>query len=514
MVRKAAAGDDYYRKSGLKTKKSDRREETEAGKLAAYIIDKIPEGYGVYEDNDINEVHIADAIVETCGRYIRHCPQIGWMVYRADDGCWTEEYAEAAVQKVITHFGELLFEEAQETNPGEKAFARRILSSAGIGAVKNILKNNVKITVLEEAFDAEGDVVNCKGDLYNMREGVMRKAEPEDLLSKSTASKAAELLKGKDGHWKMPELPKMFEKFINKVTSKDGKMRADLAFYILFYFGYSLTGDNGASFFVNFHGQGKNGKSVLLNLMLKIFGDYAVPLPQDIVIENRFQGQFDFAGLPGKRLGVLIDAPEGRLNMDGLKSIISGDTISAKRKYLKDTNFNPVCKIAVGSNPKLTLKDTGMAIRRRIRMVPFDYIVKDEEMISDLCKQMLKAEAPQILALLIWFAHEYYKNGEGPAAFPSCAVVDQASAEYMESEDLVGRWKKERTEIAAGGIESSDDLYKDFLKWCDDEGVRKKMSKNKFGDHLTILNPDKTRKESKYYYCGLVLKNKLSSGSG
>jgi len=153
-------------------------------------------------------------------------------------------------------------------------------------------------------------------------------------------------------------------------------------------------------------------------------------------------------------------------------------------------------------------------VKRRIRMVPFDYTIPDDEIVDAIHEKIFKAEAPQILALLIWFAHEYYKNGEGPKAFPACAEVDEASAEYLKSENLVERWKDDRTNPVAGSIESSDELYKDFLKWCDDEGVRKKMSKNKFGDHLTILNPEKTRKDSKYYYCGVMLKYKLSSGSG
>jgi hypothetical protein len=32
---------------------------------------------------------------------------------------------------------------------------------------------------------------------------------------------------------------------------------------------------------------------------------------------------------------------------------------------------------------------------------------------------------------------------------------------------------------------SPADLYKDFVKWTEEEGIRKKMSKNKFGEHLS-----------------------------
>jgi putative DNA primase/helicase len=500
--------DNYYIRKGYKVKKSERRDDTEAGRLAAYIIDRIPDGYDVYKGNDINEEHLAGAIVEACGRYIRHCPQVGWMAYRADEGRWTERYAESAVQGVITHFGNLLWEGTSESRPAEATFARRILSSAGIGAIKNVLKHHPRITVEQDMFDADPDVLNCMGDLYNLRTGETRAAEPEDMLCKSTLCKAAPLKKsGKKGvPWDIPEMPKRFDEFMQQVTSKDGEWRPDLALFVLSFFGYSLTGDNGASFFVNFHGQGKNGKSVLLNLMTELFGDYAAPLPRDLVIEDRFASKFNLASLPGIRLAVLTDAPEGRLNMDDLKPLISGDPVSAQRKFMKDFTYKPTCKIAVGSNPKLTLKDTGMGTRRRIRMVPFDYTVPDGGLVTNLHRLLLKEEAPEILSLLIFFAHEYYRNGEGPRAFPPCKAVDEASREYMDSEDLVGRWKDERTEAAPGDAAPSSELYKDFKKWAEDENVRKIMSQNKFSEHLSAHVPEKKKVKYKWHFMGVRLK--------
>jgi len=473
--------------------------------MAARIIEKIPEYFDIYDNYDINEAHFSRAIVETCGRWIRHCPQTGWLVYREDEGRWTEVCAEAAVQRVIIHFGNLLWENASQANAGEVSFARRILSSAGINAVKNILKHDTVIAVEQDRFDADPDLLNCMGEAFNLRTGESRKAAPEDLFSKSVMCKAAPLKKDKDGGWIFPGMPKKFEDFLDKVTSKDGGRRVDLAYYILSWFGYCLTGDNGASFFVNFHGGGANGKSELLSMMLKLFGDYAAPIPQDIVIENQFQGQFDYATLPGLRLAALLDAPEGRLNMRNLKSIVSGEELNAKRKYLKDITFSPICKIAVGSNHKLKLKDTGMGVRRRVRMVPFDYIVPDGEKVVYIHKKILKDEAPEILAMLIWFAREYYRKGEGPGAFPPCKVVDEASEEYVNSEDFVGRWKEERTEAAPGNAERSEDLYEDFRKWAEKEGTRKVMQKNTFGEHLGGSTKRK-RFGNKYFYLDIKLK--------
>jgi len=75
----------------------------------------------------------------------------------------------------------------------------------------------------------------------------------------------------------------------------------------------------------------------------------------------------------------------------------------------------------------------------------------------------------------------------------------------MESEDLVGRWVKERTESAEGNTESAASLYEDFKKWLDEEGVRKKMSRNKFGEHLGT-HVQRKRINDTYHYIDIKLK--------
>jgi putative DNA primase/helicase len=501
---------NFYIQKGLEGgKKSEGREDTEPGRLAKYILDQIPEKFNVYENYDLNERHQAEAIITQCGRWIRFCPEIGWMVYHAEDGCWKEPYAESVVQRIICHFGDLRYEGASDMRPDEARFAKHSLSSAGITAVKTILRNDTRIIIRQEEFDENPDLLNCKGDLYDLRAGTMRPAEPDDLISKTVFCKAAareaapEAAPGaaqKAGKEPaMPAVPKKFEEFMKKITSREGVERPDLSLFISFFFGYCLTGDTGASFFVNFHGGGKNGKSVLLKLMMALFGDYAAPVPEDVVIENRFASQFDLANLPGIRLGVLSDAPEGRLNMKLLKPITTGDTISAKRKFMKDFAFKSQCKIAVGSNPRLTLKETGMAIKRRIRMIPFDYTVPDEDEIVNLDK-ILMEEAPEILALLIFFAQEYYRRGMGPRAFPPCEAVDETSRECLESEDLVGRFIKERVEEKPGSDVKAADLYKDFEKWEEAEGIRKKMSRNKFGERAKTFIKNGRKNDAIYYF--------------
>jgi len=495
--------EQQYVLKGQKNKRStlpEKEDSALAGRMAVAAIKQIPKEYDPWADNDLSEDDLAEDIVQHCGRYIRYCAEVGWMGWSAEDGCWKgEEHAESMVQWIVRHFGRLLAEDASDAMPEEQRFARHIRSSGGINALMSILRRDKRIAFTRDQFDNDPSLLNCKGDLYNLRTGEVRPVVPEDYITKSVSCKPADI-KGKD----KPKIPAQFFEFMKKITSKDGEERPDLAKWIMFYFGYSLTGETGASFFVNFHGGGQNGKSVLLKTMMSIFGDYASPISQDIVIENRFASQFDLANLPGIRLGVLADAAEGQLNMKMLKEITTSEPISAKVKFKKDFILRSVCKLAVGTNHRLTLKNAGMDAKRRVRMVPFDWTVPEEEIVPDLEKKLME-EAPEILLMLIKYAGEYYRRGSGAKAFPACEIVDEASKEYLESQDLVGRWVENNTEEAKGNEETVDNLYKNFCAWCAGENIRKVMGKNKFGDHLSVHVKDKKRTNKQVIYLNIKL---------
>ena len=488
-----------YINKGMKKRSKhpkDYKEATLSGRMAAYAIEQIPKKYDPWENNDLSEDDVADDIVLQCGRYIRYTEN-GWMGWSAEDGSWKgEEYAESMVQWIVRYFGRILAENAAEERTDELRFARGIRNSSGINAVMTILKRDKRIAMPREQFDLDPEVLNCKGDLYNLRTGEVRPVEPEDYITKSVCCKPDKTTN---------EVPKQFMAFMDKITSKDGQMRNDLSMWLCSYFGYSLTGETGASFFVNFYGGGQNGKSVLLKLMMAIFGDYAIPVHQDIVIENRFASPFILSKLPGIRLGVLADAGEGQLNMKMLKQLTTGDPITAPVKFKDDLELRSVCKLAVGTNYRLTLKNTGMDAKRRVRLVPFDYTVPDEEIVPDLEKKLME-EAPQILRFLIFLAGEYYRKGRGARAFPKCEIIDEASKEYLESQDLVGRWVKDNTESYPGNEEEVSDMYKNFQAWCAGEGIKKVMGKNKFGEHLSSHVKEKkhTNKGTVYLHIKLT----------
>lgn len=492
------AADNYITKGAAGEWK---REDTRGWYLAENIIRGIGADFDIYDGYGLTEKEQAEAIVARCGRWIKHCEAIGWLVYNPDSGCWRTEYAEAAVREVIGHFGKLRRDGAYPENRSETTFARSVLSDHGINAVLHIMKDHVNISKEIGEFDADGDVLNCRGELVDLRDGSRRAAVPEDYITKSTRYKPGPAYTGKrEEAW-----PVRFMEFLGQITGKEGEARPDLANWIMTWFGYGLSGDTSAQFFVNFHGRGRNGKSVLLSLMYEIFGDYATSMPEDLVIENYGGSGFDMADLPGVRLAALMDASEGRLNMKALKPIVSGDTIRARRKFKDNFDLRPVCKVVVCSNPRLTLKETGLAVQRRVRMVPFDYTVPEDRINPHLKEEMLE-EGEMITALLIRCAVEYYKSGRGPGAFPACAAVDEASREYVKGEDQVGEFLEEETEADDGGMVKAQDLYARYVEWAAARGNKKPMMMKRFGDRLAMTDVKKERRGDGVWYTGIRFK--------
>jgi putative DNA primase/helicase len=495
--RKAEA-DNYITKGD---KGEWRRDDTRAWRLAKEIIGNIKEGFNIYEGYGLTEVEQAEAVVAQCGGWMKYCPEVGWLVYNSDNGCWKPNYAEAALHGVVEHFAMLRRDGAYAENGAEQSFVKKVMSDHGINAVINIIKHHPNIEKSSDEFDAAPHQLNCLGEMVDLRDGSRRPTEPEDYVTRSTRFRPAPAYKGKGAE----KYPEKFFKFMEQITSKEGKNRPDLALWLLAWFGYCLSGDTSAQFFVNFHGRGRNGKGVLLSLMYDLFGGYATPLAEDLAIENMTGSGFDMADLPGVRLAMLHDAPEGRLNMRALKPIVAGDVIKARRKYKDNFDFHPICKVAIASNPRLTLKETGLAIKRRVRMAPFDYTVPEEEVNPFLQRELLE-EGAEITAALIECAVDYYKNGCGPRAFPECSVIDETSREYIKSEDQVAQYIEEKTAAGEGGVIKAADLYGGYAEWAAKQGTRP-MNAKRFGDRLALMDIKKERRGDGVWYVGIAFKD-------
>jgi putative DNA primase/helicase len=292
------------------------------------------------------------------------------------------------------------------------------------------------------------------------------------------------------------EIPR-FCRFLNEITCGD----KDLVVWIVRWMGYCLTEDVKAAYFANFYGVGGNGKGVLIRLLRKIMGDYAVTLSSKAVVQQGLEteGRFDRSDLPGARLAVVEDAPAGRLAEEFVKTLTGEGKMYAEEKYHKAYEFSPKAKLIIASNNQLKIKDTGTSMRRRLRTVPFNFLPAKPDVGLEAA---LMKEAPAILAMLIDEAGDYLAN-PGPAGFPYCKIIEDASKEYIDSQDTVRLFLNDKTE-PGDGVKASE-LFNAYKTWCEDNGY-KAANSTKFGLDLKRCGIERKHTMTGNNYQNIVIK--------
>src|SRR5262249_15300766 len=141
-----------------------------------------------------------------------------------------------------------------------------------------------------------------------------------------------------------------------------------------------------------------------------------------------------------------------------------GDRISARLMRQDFFEFTPAFKLVIAGNHKPGLRSVDEAIRRRFNLIPFTVTIPKDERDESLGDR-LKAELPGIMAWAIDGCLEWLKSGLAPPA-----VVQEATAAYLESEDALAAWIEDVGEQDPEAWESSLALYGSWKAWAERAG--------------------------------------------
>src|SRR5262249_25797458 len=137
------------------------------------------------------------------------------------------------------------------------------------------------------------------------------------------------------------------------------------------------------------------------------------------------------------RLVTASETQEGRRWDEAkLKAITGGDRITARFMRGNFFSFEPTFKLFMAGNYRPAMRSPDDAMRRRFLVIPFTH---KPERIDKSLPEKLRTELGGILAWAIEGELERQRIG---LAAPK-AVLD-ATAEYFEAEDAIGRWIQER----------------------------------------------------------------------
>jgi putative DNA primase/helicase len=277
--------------------------------------------------------------------------------------------------------------------------------------------------------------------------------------------------------------------------------RADrMITYLKRLVGMSLTGDITEQQLQFLYGTGQNGKSTFLNTILALLGDYGMQAaPNFLLVREHEQHPTELTDLFGKRFVSTIEIEKGKELAEALMKTLTGsENVRARRMREDFWQFPPTWKVWLAANDKPKVKGRDKATWRRIKLIPFEVTIPDEEVDHDLPGKLLE-ELPGILNWAIEGCQEWKDRGlEEPEE------VTRATEAYREETDILGQFVHECCVKPAGTIvpkTQSSVLHKAF-----DAYAGTMLSPVGFADLMKASGYKKKTIEGKVYWVGIGLK--------
>jgi len=172
----------------------------------------------------------------------------------------------------------------------------------------------------------------------------------------------------------------LFNAFLNTITAS----RVDKQRFLQEMFGYCLTPSVGYQVAFLLIGTGANGKSTLIEVLQRLLGmDACSSLTLDQLVRP-----FMCAGLFGKKLNVVEEISNNYFESDQIKRLITGQEITADRKFKTALRFKPFAKFIFAVNRLPRVNDNSEALFRRFKVIEFPVVIpvndRDPNMVAKL----------------------------------------------------------------------------------------------------------------------------------
>src|SRR5436190_12354566 len=231
-----------------------------------------------------------------------------------------------------------------------------------IRAVLELAKTEPEISIRSEQLDRDQWLFNIQNGTIDLSTGKLLKHKKTDYITK--LSPVVFDRRARAPRW---------EAFLDDIFAGDkaliGFMRRAL--------GYTLTGDTREHVLFFCYGQGRNGKSTLMEALRELMADYSVQADFSTFQSTRNEGpRHDLARMRGARMVAAIEA-HGDRSFDGtvLKQMTGGDTVTARNLYESSFEFRPQFKLWLAANHLPLVREQTEAFWSRILMIPFTVVI-------------------------------------------------------------------------------------------------------------------------------------------
>jgi putative DNA primase/helicase len=355
-------------------------------------------------------------------------------------------------------------------------------------------------------WDQDPNLLGVANGVVDLTKGTLRDGLPEDLVTRNTGVAF-------DPSASCPSVLR----FLREVFSdREGKPQEELVEYVLQVLGAALFGHSKPQQFYVSVGPGGAGKGTLYRLVSHVLGgveQYASEPAANLYTKGRFgtvssdRPRADLIELQGRRFAH-ISEPEAPFDDLLLLRHSGEDRITARPLHSNNVvSFVPTHTIMFSTNNPPPIKEVGVNMRRRLRVIPFvrTFGEKPDANLQD----KLNAEASGFLNYLVMFAKRYHDDPSVLDLDRAPQVVRDASDAYLRANDPLAGYMQDIVILQPDLKAEAGALYDAYRAWFDRSGLEgEPLSTVKFSEQLVTtynLRKDRVGASRRLHYFGIGL---------
>lgn len=317
-----------------------------------------------------------------------------------------------------------------------------------------------------EKLDSKPYIIGCSNGVIDFDDSdLFRNGKPEDFVSKSTRLDYIPLTE------ENTEIVAEINEFFKQLFP-----HSQLRGYMWEHLASLLIGKN-VNQTINFYtGIGRNGKSVLVDLISQIMGDYKATVPVSVLTQKRVgvgASSSEIAQLVGVRYAVMQEPSRGdKINEGVMKELTGGDELQARALFKDSITFPVLFKLVMCTNDLPDIKSNDEGTWRRIRVCPFSSVFKEtpaeaeegklqtEFLVDKNIHEKFEKWRPVLFSMLVQLAR--VKRG----LVVDVDIVTKASNEYRDQQDVFSDFLKSNVEHdPANDHLKESDIRDRFSSW-------------------------------------------------
>lgn len=361
------------------------------------------------------------------------------------------------------------------------------------------------LAIKGDEVDAKPWKLPCKNGVINLITGELEEGRPKDYLLKSCPIE-----------WQGIEAAcPTWDKTLQEIFSEN----ENLVNFLQRILGYALVGEVSESILVVMTGRGRNGKSMIVEVISEILGQLTGAIRPEMLLDqfrmNSSAGPTpDIMALRGIRMAFASETDENcKISPSRVKWLTGNDTITGRNPHDKhEVHFKPSHTLFLLTNHKPHAPADDFAFWERMVLIPFNlsfvnrepqepHEVKADRELPD----KLRRELPGILAWMVRGCLIWQQDGLAPPP-----AVKEAVKEYKRDEDIIQDFIDECCIVDPDAWVGATAVYEVFESWWK-RNVSNRVPKQKRFGSLFGKRFEK-RKEGSVKYLGVGLLDELPEG--